>query len=84
MQKRVITPYPDAPDLSLYEEEDLDSAFGTKPETELDLSCRYDLFSTKLKRIYFFMDVEDSPLKQQSKILETSLLTTWKTQSTNE
>uniref|UniRef100_A0A3P9I824 Inhibitor of Bruton agammaglobulinemia tyrosine kinase n=1 Tax=Oryzias latipes TaxID=8090 RepID=A0A3P9I824_ORYLA len=30
MQKRVITPYPDAPDLSLYEEEDLDSAFGTK------------------------------------------------------
>uniref|UniRef100_A0A8C7X305 Inhibitor of Bruton agammaglobulinemia tyrosine kinase n=1 Tax=Oryzias sinensis TaxID=183150 RepID=A0A8C7X305_9TELE len=40
MQKRVITPYPDAPDLSLYEEEDLDSAFGTKPETELDLSCR--------------------------------------------
>uniref|UniRef100_A0A3P9JX64 Inhibitor of Bruton agammaglobulinemia tyrosine kinase n=1 Tax=Oryzias latipes TaxID=8090 RepID=A0A3P9JX64_ORYLA len=40
MQKRVITPYPDAPDLRLYEEEDLDSAFGTKPETELDLSCR--------------------------------------------
>uniref|UniRef100_A0A3B3BGL0 Inhibitor of Bruton agammaglobulinemia tyrosine kinase n=1 Tax=Oryzias melastigma TaxID=30732 RepID=A0A3B3BGL0_ORYME len=40
MQKRIITPYPDAPDLSLYEEEDLDSAFGTKPETELDQSCR--------------------------------------------
>lgn len=41
MQKRVITPYPDAPDLSVYEDEDLDSAFSPKPEAELDHSCRY-------------------------------------------
>uniref|UniRef100_A0A672ZKS7 BTB domain-containing protein n=1 Tax=Sphaeramia orbicularis TaxID=375764 RepID=A0A672ZKS7_9TELE len=27
MQRRIITPYPGAPDLSIYEEEDLDSAF---------------------------------------------------------
>ncbi|XP_037532373.1 inhibitor of Bruton tyrosine kinase [Nematolebias whitei] len=40
MQKRVITPYPGAPDLSLYEEEDLDSAFSPKPESEVDQSCR--------------------------------------------
>lgn len=40
MQKRIITPYPDAPDLSVYEEEDLDSAFSPKPEPELDHSCR--------------------------------------------
>uniref|UniRef100_A0A4W6E9J5 Inhibitor of Bruton tyrosine kinase n=1 Tax=Lates calcarifer TaxID=8187 RepID=A0A4W6E9J5_LATCA len=40
MQKRVITPYPGAPDLSVYEEEDLDSAFSPKPEAELDHSCR--------------------------------------------
>lgn len=40
MQKRVITPYPGAPDLSAYEEEDLDSAFSPKPEGELDQSCR--------------------------------------------
>lgn len=40
MQKRVITPYPDAPDLSVYEDEDLDSAFSPKPEAELDHSCR--------------------------------------------
>uniref|UniRef100_A0A3Q2QHR3 Inhibitor of Bruton tyrosine kinase n=1 Tax=Fundulus heteroclitus TaxID=8078 RepID=A0A3Q2QHR3_FUNHE len=39
MQKRVITPYPGAPDLSAYEE-DLDSAFSPKPEGELDQSCR--------------------------------------------
>ncbi|XP_034553672.1 inhibitor of Bruton tyrosine kinase [Notolabrus celidotus] len=40
MQKRVITPYPGAPDLSMYEEEDLDSAFSPKPEAEVDHSCR--------------------------------------------
>ncbi|KAK2844181.1 hypothetical protein Q5P01_010840 [Channa striata] len=40
MQKRLITPYPDAPDLSIYEDEDLDSAFSPKPEAELDHSCR--------------------------------------------
>lgn len=41
MQKRIITPYPSAPDLSVYEDEDLDSAFSPKPEAELDHSCRY-------------------------------------------
>ncbi|XP_031178617.1 inhibitor of Bruton tyrosine kinase [Sander lucioperca] len=40
MQKRVITPYPGAPDLSVYEDEDLDSAFRPKPQAELDHSCR--------------------------------------------
>ncbi|KAM9723342.1 inhibitor of Bruton tyrosine kinase [Menidia menidia] len=40
MQKRIITPYPAAPDLSVYEEEDLDSAFSPKPQEELDHSCR--------------------------------------------
>uniref|UniRef100_A0A1A8RFS5 Inhibitor of Bruton agammaglobulinemia tyrosine kinase n=2 Tax=Nothobranchius rachovii TaxID=451742 RepID=A0A1A8RFS5_9TELE len=39
MQKRVITPYPGAPDLTFYEE-DLDSTFSPKPEAELDQSCR--------------------------------------------
>ncbi|KAM8870686.1 inhibitor of Bruton tyrosine kinase [Spinachia spinachia] len=38
MQRRVITPYPDAPDLSVYE--DLDSAFSTKSDEELGHSCR--------------------------------------------
>ncbi|KAM7420261.1 hypothetical protein PAMA_014796 [Pampus argenteus] len=40
MQKRIITPYPNAPDLGMYEDEDLDSAFSSKPEAELDHSCR--------------------------------------------
>ncbi|KAM9852655.1 inhibitor of Bruton tyrosine kinase [Aulostomus maculatus] len=40
MQKRVITPDPGAPDLSMYEDEDLDSAFSPKPEAEPDHSCR--------------------------------------------
>ncbi|KAM8735330.1 inhibitor of Bruton tyrosine kinase [Acanthopagrus schlegelii] len=40
MEKRVITPYPGAPDLSVYDDEDLDSAFSPKPEAELDHSCR--------------------------------------------
>lgn len=39
MQRRVITPYPDAPDLSVYE--DLNSAFSPKSDEELDHSCRY-------------------------------------------
>uniref|UniRef100_A0A8C2ZK06 Inhibitor of Bruton tyrosine kinase n=1 Tax=Cyclopterus lumpus TaxID=8103 RepID=A0A8C2ZK06_CYCLU len=38
MQRRIITPYPGAPDLSVYE--DLDSAFSPEPEAELDHSCR--------------------------------------------
>ncbi|KAM3615134.1 uncharacterized protein V6R79_023915 [Siganus canaliculatus] len=40
MQKRMITPYPGAPDLSGFEDEDLDSAFSPKPDTEVDHSCR--------------------------------------------
>ncbi|KAF7653650.1 hypothetical protein LDENG_00080370 [Lucifuga dentata] len=40
MQKRLITPYPGAPDLSAYEDEDLDSAFSPKAEVEVDHSCR--------------------------------------------
>uniref|UniRef100_A0A672HTE4 BTB domain-containing protein n=1 Tax=Salarias fasciatus TaxID=181472 RepID=A0A672HTE4_SALFA len=38
MQKRIITPYPGAPDLSMYEDEDLDFTFSPKPEAELDHS----------------------------------------------
>ncbi|XP_026149357.1 inhibitor of Bruton tyrosine kinase isoform X2 [Mastacembelus armatus] len=50
MQKRVITPYPGAPDLSMYEDEDLDSVFSPKPEAELDHSCRESLLKkVKLK-----------------------------------
>uniref|UniRef100_A0A1A7WGB9 Inhibitor of Bruton agammaglobulinemia tyrosine kinase n=1 Tax=Iconisemion striatum TaxID=60296 RepID=A0A1A7WGB9_9TELE len=49
MQKRVITPYPGAPDLTLYVE-DLDSTFSPKPEAELDQSCREILLKkAKLK-----------------------------------
>lgn len=40
MQRRIITPYPGAPDLSVYEDEDLDSVFSAKPETEGDQPCR--------------------------------------------
>ncbi|KAM9310117.1 inhibitor of Bruton tyrosine kinase [Pholidichthys leucotaenia] len=40
MQRRVITPYPSAPDLSMYEDEDLDSAFSPKSEVEPDRPCR--------------------------------------------
>uniref|UniRef100_A0A4W5QBZ9 Uncharacterized protein n=1 Tax=Hucho hucho TaxID=62062 RepID=A0A4W5QBZ9_9TELE len=39
MQKRLITPYPDAPDLTVYE--DVDSSFSSKADAELDYSCRY-------------------------------------------
>lgn len=41
MQKRVITPYFGAPDLSAYEDEDMDSVFSPKPEAEVDHSCKY-------------------------------------------
>lgn len=41
MQKRLITPYPGAPDLSVYEEEDLHSAFSPKADAQLDRSSRY-------------------------------------------
>ncbi|KAK7886467.1 hypothetical protein WMY93_026088 [Mugilogobius chulae] len=39
MQRRIITPYPGAPDLSSYEE-DLDSIFSPKPDAEVDNSSR--------------------------------------------
>lgn len=48
MQKRIITPYPAAPDLSMYEDEVFGPAFGSKQEPELDQSCRLanmDIFS---------------------------------------
>ncbi|XP_054637532.1 inhibitor of Bruton tyrosine kinase isoform X1 [Dunckerocampus dactyliophorus] len=48
MQRRVVTPYPDAPDLSTYEDEDLDSAFIPKTEEELDRSNR-DVLLKKAK-----------------------------------
>ncbi|XP_060907178.1 inhibitor of Bruton tyrosine kinase [Labrus mixtus] len=48
MQKRIITPYPGAPDLSMYEDEDLDSAFSPKLEAEVDHSCR-DILLKKAK-----------------------------------
>lgn len=54
MQKRVITPYPGAPDLSVYEDEDLDSAFSPKPEAELDHSCRYTIFSISMLTLLSF------------------------------
>uniref|UniRef100_A0A3B5MT57 Inhibitor of Bruton agammaglobulinemia tyrosine kinase n=1 Tax=Xiphophorus couchianus TaxID=32473 RepID=A0A3B5MT57_9TELE len=50
MQRRVITPYPGAPDLSAYEEEDLDLAFSPRPEGELDQTCRYTNFICAIKR----------------------------------
>lgn len=40
MQRRVITPYPGAPNLSMYEDEDLDAVFTAKTEDEVDHSCR--------------------------------------------
>ncbi|KAJ8411489.1 hypothetical protein AAFF_G00162970 [Aldrovandia affinis] len=40
MQKRVITPSPDAPDLSAYEDKDWDSTLGTKDDNELDPTSR--------------------------------------------
>ncbi|KAM3873183.1 inhibitor of Bruton tyrosine kinase [Diretmus argenteus] len=43
MERRLITPYPGAPDLSVYEDEDLDSSFSPKTEAELDHSCRETL-----------------------------------------
>uniref|UniRef100_A0A8C5AV41 Inhibitor of Bruton tyrosine kinase n=1 Tax=Gadus morhua TaxID=8049 RepID=A0A8C5AV41_GADMO len=44
MQKRVITPYLDAPDLRPYEEEDSESVvFSPKTQSELEPSCRETL-----------------------------------------
>nr|XP_046255607.1 inhibitor of Bruton tyrosine kinase [Scatophagus argus] len=53
MKRRIITPDPGAPDINMYENEDLDSAFSPKPEAELDLSCREILIKkakTKAKK----------------------------------
>lgn len=44
MQRRLITPYPDAPDLSAYEDEDFDSVFEPKKETDSEFSYRETLF----------------------------------------
>uniref|UniRef100_A0A8D3BQZ9 Inhibitor of Bruton tyrosine kinase n=1 Tax=Scophthalmus maximus TaxID=52904 RepID=A0A8D3BQZ9_SCOMX len=51
--KRIITPFSGAPDLSVYGDEDLDSAFSPKPEADLDHSSRDVLFKkakTKAKK----------------------------------
>nr|XP_019946672.1 PREDICTED: inhibitor of Bruton tyrosine kinase [Paralichthys olivaceus] len=48
MQRRVITPFSGAPDLSVYGDEDLDSALSHKPEEELDHSTR-DVLLKKAK-----------------------------------
>ncbi|XP_077432250.1 inhibitor of Bruton tyrosine kinase isoform X2 [Vanacampus margaritifer] len=40
MNRRVLTPYPGAPDLSMYEDEDFDFAFSPKQVSELDQSSR--------------------------------------------
>ncbi|XP_019711856.1 inhibitor of Bruton tyrosine kinase isoform X1 [Hippocampus comes] len=44
MHRRVVTPYPDAPNLSMYEGEHIDFAFSRKLESELDQSSREVLF----------------------------------------
>lgn len=54
MQKRIITPYRGAPDLSVYEDEDLDSAFSPKPEAEVDHSCRYTNRNVQYLHIYSY------------------------------
>uniref|UniRef100_A0A3Q3JX55 BTB domain-containing protein n=1 Tax=Monopterus albus TaxID=43700 RepID=A0A3Q3JX55_MONAL len=61
MQKRVITPYPGAPDLSVYEDEDLDSAFSPKPEAELDHSCRLKKRRSDSSGGYTLSDIIQSP-----------------------
>lgn len=41
MQRRIITPYIGAPDLTAYEDDDMDSVFSSKTKVELDQSSRY-------------------------------------------
>lgn len=41
MQRRIITPYIGAPDLTAYEDDDMDSVFSSKTKIELDQSYRY-------------------------------------------
>uniref|UniRef100_A0A665VK97 BTB domain-containing protein n=1 Tax=Echeneis naucrates TaxID=173247 RepID=A0A665VK97_ECHNA len=48
MQRRIITPYPSAPDLRAYEAEDLELPFSPRPEAEQDHSCR-DIMLRKAK-----------------------------------
>lgn len=56
MQRRLITPYADAPDLSAYEDREWDSAVDCKSGSEADHSrCEIHL----LKHCY--MDMKDSP-----------------------
>lgn len=40
MQRRLITPYVDAPDLRAYEDDNIDSVFTSKTKVELDQSYR--------------------------------------------
>ncbi|XP_076592864.1 inhibitor of Bruton tyrosine kinase [Chaetodon auriga] len=92
MQKRIITPYPGAPDLSVYEDEDLDSAFSPKQEAELDHSCREILLKkAKMKAKkkarrrsdssggYTLSDIIQSP---PAAVVSTSLVKSGKANST--
>uniref|UniRef100_A0A665VJ46 BTB domain-containing protein n=1 Tax=Echeneis naucrates TaxID=173247 RepID=A0A665VJ46_ECHNA len=49
MQRRIITPYPSAPDLRAYEAEDLELPFSPRPEAEQDHSCRKAKMKAKKK-----------------------------------
>ncbi|XP_045069335.1 inhibitor of Bruton tyrosine kinase-like isoform X2 [Coregonus clupeaformis] len=93
MQKRLITPYPDGPDLSVYEDEDWDSSFSSKADTELDYSCRETLLKKaklKAKRKprrrsdssggYTLSDIIQSPPAAVS-VLSPSLVKSGKTNS---
>uniref|UniRef100_A0A8C7CMR7 Inhibitor of Bruton tyrosine kinase n=1 Tax=Oncorhynchus kisutch TaxID=8019 RepID=A0A8C7CMR7_ONCKI len=50
MQKRLITPYPDAPDLTVYE--DMDSSFSAKAAAELDYSFGVGLIWIMIHRLF--------------------------------
>uniref|UniRef100_A0A8C8C443 BTB domain-containing protein n=1 Tax=Oncorhynchus tshawytscha TaxID=74940 RepID=A0A8C8C443_ONCTS len=91
MQMRLITPYPDAPDLSVYE--DWDSSFSSKADTELNYSCRETLLKKaklKAKRKprrrsdssggYTLSDIIQSPPAAVS-VLSPSLVKSGKTNS---
>uniref|UniRef100_A0A8C7FFT6 Inhibitor of Bruton tyrosine kinase n=1 Tax=Oncorhynchus kisutch TaxID=8019 RepID=A0A8C7FFT6_ONCKI len=91
MQMRLITPYPDAPDLSVYE--DWDSSFSSKADMELNYSCRETLLKKaklKAKRKprrrsdssggYTLSDIIQSPPAAVS-VLSPSLVKSGKTNS---
>eukprot|EP00063_Salmo_salar_P080925 XP_014055760.1 PREDICTED: inhibitor of Bruton tyrosine kinase-like isoform X2 [Salmo salar] len=91
MQMRLITPYPDAPDLSVYE--DRDSSFSSNADTELNYSCRETLLKKaklKAKRKprrrsdssggYTLSDIIQSPPAAVS-VLSPSLVKSGKTNS---